>query len=117
MPTATCMAAITWVRYASSSGSDSQLARPQSFARVGRNHVRKTTTLSRRELLAQAGSLAALGCMATPATAAPLQPASGQPAGMTPFRIAIPRARIDRVMAQLRDVEWPDAPEGADPWA
>jgi microsomal epoxide hydrolase len=55
--------------------------------------------------------------MAAPAQAASLRQAGTLPMGVTQFRIAFPRARINRIMAQLRDVEWPDAPEDADPWA
>ena len=76
-----------------------------------------STRLSRRELLAQAGSIAALGCIGAPAEVAAAQTAGDLPRGVTPFRIDIPKARIDRIMAQLGDVEWPDAPEDADPWA
>ena len=76
-----------------------------------------STRLSRRDLLAQAGSLAALGCIGAPAEAAAVQTPGGLPKGVTPFRIEIPKARIDRITAQLGDVEWPDAPEDADPWA
>ena len=76
-----------------------------------------STRLSRRDLLAQAGSLAALGCIGGPAEAAAVQTPGGLPKGVTPFRIEIPKARIDRIIAQLGDVEWPDAPEDADPWA
>jgi microsomal epoxide hydrolase len=76
-----------------------------------------STTLSRRALLAQAGGFAALGCLTAPFEAAPLQAAGAAPTGVTPFRIEIPRARIDRIRAELRDVEWPDAPDDPDPWA
>jgi microsomal epoxide hydrolase len=76
-----------------------------------------STRLTRRELLAQAGGLAAAGCLAAHPEAAVGQPASGLPEGVTPFRIDVPRARIERLMAQLRDVEWPDAPDDPDPWA
>ena len=76
-----------------------------------------STRLSRRDLLAQAGSLAALGCIGAPAEPAAVQTPGGLPKGVTPFRIEIPKARIDRIIAQLGDVEWPDAPEDADPWA
>src|SRR5262245_50380937 len=74
------------------------------------------TKLSRRDWLAQAGTVAAAGWTAVPATAAAQRP-SELPPGVTPFRIDISKARIDRVMKQLRDVEWPDAPEDPDPWA
>ena len=76
-----------------------------------------STRLSRRDLLAQAGSLAALGCIGAPAEPAAAQTPGVLPKGVTPFRIEIPKARIDRIIAQLGDVEWPDAPEDADPWA
>jgi microsomal epoxide hydrolase len=76
-----------------------------------------STRLSRRDLLAQAGSLAALGRLAAPADAAVPQTPAGAPRGVTPFRIDIPKARIDRIMAALREVEWPDAPDDSDPWA
>jgi microsomal epoxide hydrolase len=35
--------------------------------------------------------------------------------GARPFRIDIPQARLDRIMAKVRDVDWPDQPAG-DPW-
>ena len=76
-----------------------------------------STRLTRRELLAQAGSLAALGSIAAQPEAAAGQAAGSLREGVTPFRIDIPRARIERLMAQLRDVEWPDAPDDSDPWA
>src|SRR5262245_32804381 len=72
--------------------------------------------LTRRQLLAQAGSLAAVGYTA-PRPEATAAQGAGPREGVTPFRIDIPRARIDRIMAELRDVEWPDAPEDRDPWA
>lgn len=74
-------------------------------------------TLSRREVLAQTMGLAvstasvARGAHASQARSAALPP------GVVPFQIDIPRARIDRIMARVRDVEWPDAPEDPDPWA
>lgn len=37
----------------------------------------------------------------------------------TPFRVDIPQATIDKIMAKVRAFEWPDAPEGGPggPWA
>ena len=34
---------------------------------------------------------------------------------VTPFRIDVPRARLDHITSRIRDAEWPDAPEG-EPW-
>jgi microsomal epoxide hydrolase len=34
---------------------------------------------------------------------------------VTPFRIEIPQARLDRINARLHDAQWPDVPAGA-PW-
>ena len=64
--------------------------------------------LSRRALLANAGAALALSAPAARA-------AETLSAGLRPFRIDVPQARLDRIMARVRDVEWPDAPAG-DPW-
>lgn len=68
----------------------------------------------------------ALGEGAKLASAAALIPAVGKaafaadqklPAGVTPFKVDVPQAKIDWVMRRLKEVEWPDAPQVDDPWA
>jgi microsomal epoxide hydrolase len=74
-------------------------------------------TLTRRDVFARAAGLAAAAVAGSghDAVAAPPQPAADR--GVSPFRVDIPRARIDRILARVRDVEWPDAPEDPDPWS
>lgn len=87
--------------------------------------------LSRRDVLARTAGLAAAAVGASeaaagsPRTASTQRPRGAQPpnvqasptTGVRPYQIDVPRARIDRIMARVRDVEWPDAPEDPDPWA
>jgi len=72
--------------------------------------------LSRREMLAQAAGVAATAVVSGGSNGEASQ-ASGPVGGVRAFRIDIPRARIDRIMARVRDVEWPDAPDDPDSWA
>jgi microsomal epoxide hydrolase len=74
-------------------------------------------TLTRRDVLTRAAGLAAAAVAASghEGSAAPAQPAAA--GAVSPFRIDMPRARIDRILARVRDVEWPDAPEDPDPWS
>ncbi len=74
-------------------------------------------TLSRRDVLAQATGLAAAVVASTGDDAGAFQSQPARVEGATPFKIDIPRARINRIMALVRDTEWPDAPDDPDPWA
>ena len=72
--------------------------------------------LSRRDVLVEPLALPrrpGLGGSDGEAAQAPAASAEG----VRPFRVDIPRARIDRIMARVRDVEWPDQPDDPDPWA
>jgi hypothetical protein len=42
------------------------------------------------------------------AAAAPLIAGSAAQAAPAPFRVDIPQARIDRILARVRDTAWPD---------
>jgi microsomal epoxide hydrolase len=53
---------------------------------------------------------AASGPLLTPA---PLH-AEDAPSGARPFRVEIPQARIDRILARVRDAEWPDRLDAPD---
>ncbi len=70
---------------------------------------------TRRDLLATGAQLTAAAAL-MPATASAAAPAA-PPQGVRPFRVDVPQARIDRIMARVKDVEWPDNPQVADPWA
>ena len=72
-----------------------------------------TDNPSRRDVLAAGAQITAAALAPGVAMAA----APALPAGVTPFRLNVPQARIDRIMARVKDVEWPDAPQVADPWA
>lgn len=70
--------------------------------------------------MAQAAGLAAAALVSggrAGEAAAPSQEPSAAAGAVTPFKIDIPKARIDKIMARVRDVEWPDAPDDPDPWA
>src|SRR5262245_48727702 len=73
--------------------------------------------ISRRDLLVQTAGLAAAVGASTNAGANSSQSRSGTSSGVTPFRIDIPRARINGIMARFRGTEWRDAPDDPDPWA
>jgi len=72
--------------------------------------------LSRREMLTRTAGLATAVATAGDLHASQTQP-SGARGRVVPFHVDIPHARIVRIMARVRDVEWPDAPEDPDPWA
>jgi microsomal epoxide hydrolase len=74
-------------------------------------------TLSRRDVLVRATGLAAAVAASTANGADASQSPPARAEGVTPFKIDIPRARINRIMALVRDTEWPDAPDDPDPWA
>jgi pimeloyl-ACP methyl ester carboxylesterase len=77
-----------------------------------------TRDMSRRDLLARSAQLTAVaGLLPVAAQGAEALKAPPLAKGVTPFRVDIPQARIDRIMNRLRDIEWPDAPQVSDPWA
>ena len=69
---------------------------------------------SRRGLFAKGAQLVTVAAV-VPAAAEAI--AADTPSGVRPFRVEVPQARIERIMARVRDIEWPDAPMVADPWA
>ena len=75
-------------------------------------------TLSRRGLLKTAQLLPLAGLL--PAAAAAETKAAdtkgGNSVSVTPFKVDVPQKRLDHVLNRIRDAEWPDVPEAADPW-
>ena len=71
--------------------------------------------LSRRDVLTQTAGLATAASLLSGAASGASK--AEIPPGVTPFQIDIPSARVARVLARVRDAEWPDAPEAEDPWA
>src|SRR5262245_6257426 len=83
---------------------------------------RATRRLSRRSMLALAPSLAMarVDLAAWSGDAASTPPAStssqsaGQPSAPRPFRVAIPRSTVDRIVARVKQARWPDRLEAPD---
>jgi microsomal epoxide hydrolase len=75
-------------------------------------------TLSRRDLLAAGAALPLADLIIAMPTAGAEPSQSGEPKmkDVTQFKIAVPQARLDHVLARFRNAEWPDVPESADPW-
>jgi pimeloyl-ACP methyl ester carboxylesterase len=70
--------------------------------------------LSRRDVLATGAGVVAVSSLGLTANAA----TNGEPAmkNVTPFKIDVPKARLDYIHSRLKDAEWPDVPEAEDAW-
>ena len=71
-------------------------------------------TLSRRGLLKTAQLLPLAALLPGAATAADSK--GGTSVTVTPFKVDVPQKRLDHVLNRIRDADWPDVPEAADPW-
>src|ERR1700761_7481711 len=70
--------------------------------------------LSRRDVMAAGAGVVAVSSLGLSANAA----TNGEPAmkNVTPFKIDVPKARLDYLHSRLKDAEWPDVPDVTDPW-
>jgi microsomal epoxide hydrolase len=70
--------------------------------------------LSRRDVMAAGAGLVAASSLGLTANAA----TNGAPAmkDVTPFKIDVPQARLDYIMARMKDAQWPDVPAADDAW-
>lgn len=74
--------------------------------------------LTRRDLLA-AGAAIPIAASPILASSSSAQTSKESPKmnNVTPFKIDVPKAKLDHVMARLRSADWPDVPESESPWA
>ena len=71
--------------------------------------------LSRRDAMAGAAALSVAAMLPTETQAQTQSSGGTAMKDVTPFKIDVPQARLDHVLARIRDAEWPDVPEG-EPW-
>ena len=74
------------------------------------------SNLTRRRLMAGGVRLLPAAGFMSPHRIALGQSPGASPEDATPFRVAIPQSRLDRILAKLRNADWPDQPAG-EPWA
>jgi microsomal epoxide hydrolase len=71
--------------------------------------------LSRRDALKLAAVLPLAGGLTTAVDTKAETSGGTIMKNVAPFKIDVPQARLDRVLARIRDAEWPDVPAG-EPW-